>query len=42
MRPKFKQCKRCFRKYRVTKDFMGMVESSLCPHRAEFPKEAAT
>ena len=36
-RPKIKQCKRCYKKYRVSKDLLGMVESSLCPHNPEFP-----
>ena len=37
-RPKVKQCKRCFKKYRVSVDALGMVESPLCPHDPEFPK----
>ncbi len=36
-RPKFKQCKRCWKKYRTTRDYMGMVQSKLCPHEEMFP-----
>ena len=44
-RPKVKQCKRCYAHYQITPNdgithLMGMVQSPLCPHRWEFPKES--